>query len=131
MNKKIFAVVLGLSLVLSAFLALAVRAQDVTDAINGLDKSASQIDAFKDQTKESFGSDFLSSKAGQAIGLILSFIGVIFLALMIYAGVMWMTSSGNDQVVTKAKDLIVNAVIGLVVVLAAYAITAFVSSELF
>ena len=45
---------------------------------------------------------------------------------MLYAGFLWMTSSGDETKVTKAKGLMVNAVIGLAIVLAAYAITYFV-----
>jgi uncharacterized membrane protein len=63
---------------------------------------------------------------GSIIGYALSFIGVIFLALILYGGYTWMTSFGNEQKVTKAKDLIVDAVIGLVIVIAAYTITNFV-----
>ncbi|MCX6797945.1 MAG: pilin [Candidatus Falkowbacteria bacterium] len=69
-------------------------------------------------------------RAGQIIGVVLSFIGVIFLILMIYAGIMWMTAAGNEQQVSKAKDLLVNAIIGLVIVFAAYAITAYIGDLL-
>lgn len=68
----------------------------------------------------------LPTVIGTIIGYALSFIGIIFLLLMIYGGILWMTSFGNEQKVTKAKDLIIGAVIGLVIVLAAYAITNFV-----
>lgn len=69
-------------------------------------------------------------RVGEIIGVVLSFIGVIFLLLMIYAGIMWMTAAGNDQQVAKAKDLMINAIIGLVIVFAAYAITAYVGDLL-
>jgi hypothetical protein len=49
---------------------------------------------------------------------------------MIFAGLSWMTASGNQEKVNKAKDLMINAVIGLVIVMAAYAITAFVGDKL-
>jgi len=42
---------------------------------------------------------------------------------MIYAGYLWMLARGNEQEVEKAKNIIIYAVIGLVVVLSAYAIT--------
>jgi len=67
---------------------------------------------------------------GKMIGIILSFLGVLFFALMIYGGFLWMTARGNDQQVTNAKELIIAAVIGLIIVLSAYAITAFVGSNL-
>ncbi|MFH1291986.1 MAG: pilin [bacterium] len=62
----------------------------------------------------------------QAIGIGLSFIGVLFFLLMLYAGVMWMTAMGNTEKVESAKATLESAVIGLVIVLSAYAITSFV-----
>lgn len=62
--------------------------------------------------------------AGKVIKAVLSLLGVIFLVLMIYGGYIWMLARGNDQEVEKAKNIIKNAIIGLIVVLAAYAITA-------
>ena len=63
---------------------------------------------------------------GKIIKYILSFLGVIFLILMIYGGFLWMTAHGNEEQVKKAKALITNATIGLAIILAAYAITWFV-----
>ncbi len=67
---------------------------------------------------------------GLIIKIILSFLGVIFLVLMIYGGYTWMTARGNEQQVTKAKDLIIAAVIGLIIVLSAYAITAYIGGAI-
>ena len=58
----------------------------------------------------------------------LSFLGVIFLLLMIYGGILWMTARGNEKNVEQAKSIIFDAIIGLVIVAAAYAITYFVTS---
>ena len=66
----------------------------------------------------------------KVISTALSFLGVIFLILMIYGGFLWMTARGNDQQVDKAKNVIIAAVIGLIIVVSAYAITYFVVSEL-
>lgn len=63
---------------------------------------------------------------GSIIGYALSFIGVIFMVLVLYGGFLWMTSYGDSQKVEKAKELITGAVIGLVIVIAAYTITNFV-----
>lgn len=54
---------------------------------------------------------------------VLTLLGSIFLALMVYGGFKWMTSRGNSQAVDEAKKVIGNAVIGLGIVAAAYAIT--------
>lgn len=57
------------------------------------------------------------------IRIALSFVGVIFLVLMIYGGYLWMMARGNEDQVTKAKNLITAAIIGLIIVIAAYAIS--------
>ncbi|MBU1164521.1 pilin [Patescibacteria group bacterium] len=60
--------------------------------------------------------------AGRIIGYLLSFLGVLFIILIIYGGFMWMTASGNDEQVEKAKKMIKRATIGLFIVLASAAI---------
>ncbi len=64
------------------------------------------------------------------INLALSFLGVIFLGLMIYGGYYWMTARGEEEKVTKAKDTITRAIVGLVIVVAAYAISVFVVNSI-
>jgi len=115
--------------IFSLLLAFGVNAQStdslITDPLEGLDKTAGNVTAFKTSKP---GADFIQTKAGSIIGTVLSFIGVLFLIMMIYAGIMWMTAQGNDQQVTKAKDLLINSIIGIIIVFAAYAITAFVGN---
>src|SRR3989344_1918510 len=59
---------------------------------------------------------------GQLIGVALSLLGVIFLILMIYGGFLWMTARGDGSQIDKAKGLMTAAIIGLIIVLSAYAI---------
>ena len=56
----------------------------------------------------------------------LSLLGVIFIILMIIAGYNWMSAAGDEQKVQKAKDTIKRAIIGLIIIVSAYAITYFV-----
>ena len=70
------------------------------------------------------------SAIGSMVGLALSFVGLAFFVLMIYGGFIWMFARGNDQDVQKAKDLIQAAIIGLIIVLMAYAITMFIGNAL-
>jgi len=72
----------------------------------------------------------LPGAIGTVVGAGLAFIGVLFFILIIYGGLLWMTARGNETQVEKAKNLIQSAVIGLVIVLAAYAITAYISELL-
>lgn len=125
MFKKIFiASFFSLAIFSMAFFSLSSSVLAVDD-LNGLNTTAGKVSAFSSQISSTDG-NFIQTKAGQIIGTILSFVGVLFLMLMIYAGVMWMTAQGNDQQVTKAKDLLINSIIGLIIIFAAYAITNFV-----
>ena len=65
---------------------------------------------------------------GTIIGAVLAFLGVILLVLIIYAGFLWMTASGNATRVQKAKDILSQAFVGLIIVLVSYALTRFVVS---
>ena len=87
--------------------------------------------AFGDNLKQVAGSDGAGyhtdaepeTLVGEIIAVVLSFLGVVFLILMIYGGFLWMTAGGSEQRVEKAKKLITAAIIGLIVVVSAYAIS--------
>ena len=64
------------------------------------------------------------------IQAVLAFLGVVFLILMIYGGYMWMTARGNEEQVNKASKTIVAAIVGLIIILSAYAISFFVIKAL-
>lgn len=66
---------------------------------------------------------------GNIVGTALSLIGVLFFLLMVYGGFLWMTAHGKGDQVEKAQETIIAAVIGIIVVLASYAITSFVFSS--
>ena len=59
------------------------------------------------------------------IYIILSLIGTLFILLLIYGGVNWMMAGGNEKNVEKGKETIKEAIIGLIVVIGAYAMTYF------
>ncbi|MCX6794991.1 MAG: hypothetical protein NTY31_03360 [Candidatus Falkowbacteria bacterium] len=63
---------------------------------------------------------------GTVIGAFLGFLGLVFLVLMIIAGYNWMAADGNEEEVKKSKNIIKQAIIGMVVALAAYSIWNFV-----
>ena len=72
----------------------------------------------------------INQRVAQVIQILLSFVGVLLLVLLIYGGVKWLKSSGRDDEIQKSKKIIENAIIGIIVVVAAYAITAYVGSLL-
>lgn len=66
---------------------------------------------------------------GQVINVAVGFSGVVLFGLFIYAGFLWMTAQTGKDVET-AQGIIKNAVMGLLLIGASYAIAAFVLSQL-
>ncbi|MFA5420945.1 MAG: hypothetical protein WC280_02905 [Patescibacteria group bacterium] len=63
----------------------------------------------------------VSRTIGIIISTLLSFLGVIFIILVVISGYQWMTAGGNEEQVKKAQSRMKNAIIGLVVVVSCYA----------
>lgn len=120
-------IIIFLLAILLAFFVVTQDAVATKISDTGLDTTA----------KQGYGSDGIPFEKeglaviiGKIVGAGLAFIGVLFFILMIYGGLTWMTARGNEQEVTKAKELIYSAVVGLIIVLAAYAITAYIGDVL-
>ncbi|MBI5370043.1 Ig-like domain-containing protein [Candidatus Uhrbacteria bacterium] len=91
-----------------------------------------------------FAQDFLSQSAqtsglpqtdlivviARLIRAFLGILGIIFVVLVIYAGYLYMTSQGDPTKTAKAKKIISQAVIGLIIILASFAIVSFVLDAL-
>jgi len=67
---------------------------------------------------------------GKIISTVLGILGVIFVILIIYGGILWMTGGDNEDQITQATTIIRNSVIGLIIVVAAYAISYFIINVL-
>lgn len=103
-------------LAVSIFFATKVSA--LTSAGTGLTQTAERATLSVTKTVPQY--------VGGIIGAILGIIGVIFLILIVYAGILWMLAEGDETKVGKARGLIFHAIIGLILVFSAYAITRFV-----
>ena len=66
----------------------------------------------------------------EVIQVFLSFLALIFIILIILAGYKWMMARGDEGKVTEALNQIQHAVIGLLIILAAYAVTYYVFNVL-
>jgi len=107
-------------------------------AINAQNDKPNLKDAFDNATDSplqtvagSQGAGYLASVgietlAGQVITAITSLLGIIFILLTIYGGFLYMNARGNEEQTKKAKAIITQALIGLVIILAAYAISYFI-----
>ena len=79
---------------------------------------------------DAIGPTTVSAIAGTVVNAFLSVLGIIFIALMLYGGYLWMMARGQEEMVTKAKELIQAAVIGLIIIVAAYAVSYFIFSRI-
>lgn len=68
--------------------------------------------------------------AGRIINVALGFLGVIAIGFIIYAGFLWMSSGGEEEKISSAKNILKNAVIGLLVIMASWAIATFIITKL-
>lgn len=103
---------------------LAVSAQGFIDRVRG------GVDTAGGQAGFSEGGADLIQITGGIIAVLLSFVGVILIIVMIYAGFLWMTAGGSADQVKKARAMILNAIIGLVITMSSYAISAYVLDQL-
>ena len=67
---------------------------------------------------------------GKIINVIVSLLGLIAVVLIIIGGFQWMTSGGEEEKIMKAKQLMINGIIGLVIIVLAYAIATFIIGKL-
>ena len=72
----------------------------------------------------------LDSQAALVVKGILSAMALVFFGLMVYSGIVWMTARGEEDRITKARETIIAAIIGLIIVVAAYAVTNLVSERI-
>ncbi|NCN07785.1 hypothetical protein GW933_03815 [Candidatus Falkowbacteria bacterium] len=84
--------------------------------------SSAQLTNLKGATPELLQGGSIYSIIGTIIQTLLGFVGVLFIVLVIYGGFTWMTAGGDSGKVQKAKDTIIKATIGIVIIMASYAI---------
>ena len=98
------------------------------DTDNELSADSLLSDDFRGST--GLGEADLETTIGNIINVVLGFLGIVAVVIVLLGGFKWMTAGGNDEKVAEAKKLLVAGVIGLAIILSAYAITSFVISSL-
>jgi len=73
------------------------------------------------------GSADLKSTVVNIIQWVLGILALVAVVMIIIGGFQWMTAAGNEERIEKAKKVISAAVIGLIIVLLAWAIVIFVA----
>ena len=125
MNKKILSLVVILVL-LGGVLSLAAPAK----AQFGVQQTGPYL-GLEYGTATGLGQEEVRFTTARIISAILGLLGIISLVIILYAGFKWMTSGGNEEDVKSAQKILTAAVVGLIIIMSAYAITRFVMTQLF
>lgn len=64
----------------------------------------------------------LPSIVGRLFTIVVSAAGLIFIILFLVGGIQYLSSAGNEEGTGKAKKLLIDSVIGLIIVLSVWAI---------
>lgn len=129
-RKKLALAVFCLTILIglgAVFFALRVQAQTPSGPI-----TAEQIGLNNQiqQTIGATGATDIRVTIARIIRVALGLLGIVAVVLCLYAGYIWMTAGGNEERIGEAKKILVNAVIGLAIILSSYAIVSFVISRL-
>lgn len=93
----------------------------------------SRLDFFREFAASIFGPDEASTVAEavenkgnpaaqiifRIVAILLSFLGGVSVLFGVYAAFLWMTAGGNEETIGKARTLLLNAVMGLALILSA------------
>ncbi len=88
--------------------------------------AAIDTDLKKFQGTTGLGNKDLKETIGGIVKVILGFLGILAVLIVLWAGFLWMTATGNEDQIAKAKGILIAGVIGLLIIMSAYAITTFV-----
>lgn len=121
MRKKLALVVITLSMCVATFASA-----------QGNTRLDAQITGKLKNTQQAalFGNLSLAQIIGNTISVVLGVIGTIAIIYIIYGGFIWMNAEGNDEKLKKAATMMTNAALGLIIIMAAYGITAFVVAQI-
>lgn len=72
----------------------------------------------------------LAPLIGQIVNAVLALSGLILVVLFVWGGILYLTAQGDVERVKKAKGALVNAVIGIVIVVSAFTIVSFFLPQL-
>ncbi len=124
--KKFFAGIATVGMALSMFAPSFAFAQGSVGTLTADDLG---ITAIEDSGIKLGGGD-VRQTAARIINVALSFLGIISVIIVLVGGFKYMISGGEEKKTTEAKNLIVSGIIGLAIILSAWAITRFVVNSL-
>ncbi|NCC69960.1 hypothetical protein EOM09_00020 [bacterium] len=129
-NLKVMNIKKGISILLSSTLSLMLLLSA------GSFFTASATDMFGESdltaigTTTGLGTTSVQGITGNIIKSIIGLFGIVATAFIVYGGILWMTSGGEEEKVKKAKKLMISGIIGMIIIVSAYAITSYLLSNL-
>lgn len=123
MTKRILATMLAVGMVsIAAFsFTAAVPLAEATPPTFG-----GGVNAFQNVIVPETAKNDLRDTIIRVLNIILGFLGLIAVIIILAAGFMWMTAGGNEKRLETARKLLIQGFIGLILILAAWAIAYFV-----
>lgn len=121
--KKLLTLFLAFGFLLSGFCFFVNQSQAAVDLWGGQKSHVQDATGYSDPEDPRV-------IAGTIINIFLEFLGIIAVVLILWAGFNWMTAAGNEEKIEKAKSTLTAAIIGLIIILAAWGIANFVLSNL-
>ncbi|MFA5130063.1 MAG: pilin [Patescibacteria group bacterium] len=124
-RNKILSAFCAATLALGAGVSV-LHAQGFTSDDTGLKASAVKAGYSTNLSCQSGPGGCIPFIIGSIVNALLGIFGALFLVLIIWGGFQYMTAQGDDAKVKKAQETIRNAIIGMLIVAASYAIASFV-----
>lgn len=124
-RKKVIVCITLLMVVFFGFQAFAQTTNTIQSNVIWGNTDPSQI-----QNILGLGEQDIRITIAKIIRAILGFLGIIAVITIIYAGFTWMLSGGNEEKISKAKLILKNAAIGLIIILASFGIVSFIIGQI-
>ncbi|MBU0546288.1 hypothetical protein KKA13_03480 [Patescibacteria group bacterium] len=122
MKKFIVTAMIALMLLVSAAPALAAIGDITAEGGEGLGLEYGE--------RLGLGNRDIRETIAAVIRVALGLLGIVAVVIILIGGFTWMTAGGNDEKVEEAKKRIFQGVIGLAIILSAYALASFVINQL-
>lgn len=124
--KKLAVFAASLALLLGGFMSFNVAPVYATDStILGTDDLGIGYAA-----DTGLGSEDVRATVARIIRVAMGLLGIVAVVIILIGGFKWMTAGGNEEQVGEAKKWIFSGVIGLAIILSAYALASFIISQL-
>ncbi|HCC22646.1 TPA: hypothetical protein DF272_00500 [Candidatus Falkowbacteria bacterium] len=91
---------------------------------DGLSETAIEATLATEDERDADAERLVAAKIGSIIQTVLSVIGLVFMIIVMYGGLLWMI--GGSTNVGKAKNIIIYSALGLIIIAMSYAAVNFV-----